>query len=322
MNTQEIKKYLLEDMRELAYRAYRGISFSPEKRAESVVKDYSEELENDLKTMPEVQKDRYIQNYRKYLSAWLSAKGRCLSSMITGPANFPTRRNEKANRSEENRGKEFFAWRERALEAIKKQELANRSPQEVVNDEWKQVQRNIGSSLGTIIGIDNGDEGCRGYARPLFVSSVTNTIKTLAKNGKTELVKLALNYIRGINKQTIENGGKEVITSRNGIWELEQVAEVAREQEVDNSNRENESETFGDIEIVKNYQMDRVQIVFPSKPNEATRGKLKKLAFKWSPTQGVWQRQLTRNGIEAAKEVVLAIVAEGAVKEPKETVTG
>ncbi len=312
MNTQETKKYLLEDMRESARRAHNWTSFDPDKRADSFVKDYSEELETDLNNIPEDQRERYEQNYRKYLYSWLGAKSRCMSSMITGPSNFPTRRAEKANRSEENRGKEFFAWRERALEAIKKQELANRSPQEVVNDEWKRVQRNIGSSLGTIIGIDNGYEGCRGYARPLFVSSVTNTIKTLAKNGKTELVKMALNYIREVNKQTIENGGKEVITSRNGIWELEQVAEVVREQQVDNGNRENESEAFGDIEIIKNYQMDRVQIVFPSKPNEATRDRLKQRAFKWSPTQGVWQRQLTRNGIEAAKEVVQEFIQ----KEP------
>ena len=39
---------------------------------------------------------------RAPFSAWIAAKSRCFSSMITGPAKFPTRRHEKATQSEQN----------------------------------------------------------------------------------------------------------------------------------------------------------------------------------------------------------------------------
>lgn len=307
--TQETKKtYLLSDMYEQARRAYYSISFDPEKRAQQTVEGYSEQLEEDLKSIPEDQRERYTQNFRKYLGAWLSAMSRCLSSMITGPSNFPTRRNEKANNVEHRRYEEFTEWRERALKAIEKNRLANRTEGEVVNDQWKLVKKNILRSASTIIAIDLGQEV---YTRSLFVNAITGSIRTLAKNGKTELVKLALDYIKELNRLAVEKGAKEIITAKNGIWELEQVAEAKREEKVDATVRENEIEEFsfpnsiGSFQVVKNYKLDRIQVIFPDKPKEEIREILKKeAALKWAPSEGAWQRQLTGNAEFAIKAMI------------------
>ena len=40
----------------------------------------------------------------------------------------------------------------------------------------------------------------------------------------------------------------------------------------------------------------RIQFIFEDKPDEETRNILKNNGFKWAPSQGAWQRQLTRNG--------------------------
>lgn len=61
---------------------------------------------------------------------------------------------------------------------------------------------------------------------------------------------------------------------------------------------------FDGFKVVENFDMDRVQFIFPDKPTEAERALLKGAAFKWAPSQGAWQRQLTNNAIAAARRVI------------------
>ena len=55
---------------------------------------------------------------------------------------------------------------------------------------------------------------------------------------------------------------------------------------------------------VENTEEMRVQFIFDGKPDEETRTLLKSWGFRWAPSQGAWQRQLTYNGKYAAKEVI------------------
>ncbi len=48
-------------------------------------------------------------------------------------------------------------------------------------------------------------------------------------------------------------------------------------------------------EVIQNEEANRLQLKFNDKPDEKMREILKHNAFKWSPTNGVWQRQLTPN---------------------------
>jgi hypothetical protein len=54
---------------------------------------------------------------------------------------------------------------------------------------------------------------------------------------------------------------------------------------------------------------NRVMFEFPGKPEAATRDLLKRHAFKWSPTRGVWVRQLTSAGRYAGKQMREALDA-------------
>lgn len=58
------------------------------------------------------------------------------------------------------------------------------------------------------------------------------------------------------------------------------------------------------FKVIENYDMDRVQFVFPDRPSDDERVLLKGEAFKWAPSQGAWQRQLTNNAINAARRVI------------------
>ena len=58
------------------------------------------------------------------------------------------------------------------------------------------------------------------------------------------------------------------------------------------------------VEVQENAEQMRVQLRFPGKPDDETRTLLKSWGFRWSPTQGAWQRQLNGNGKYAAKKVM------------------
>lgn len=48
----------------------------------------------------------------------------------------------------------------------------------------------------------------------------------------------------------------------------------------------------------------RIRLYFDGKPDEETRKLLKAWAFKWSPSQSAWQRQLNNNGRYATRQVL------------------
>lgn len=58
------------------------------------------------------------------------------------------------------------------------------------------------------------------------------------------------------------------------------------------------------VSVEENAEQMRVQLRFDGKPDEETRTMLKSWGFRWSPSQGAWQRQLTGNGKYAAKQVM------------------
>lgn len=105
----------LDDMWKQACDAYAWSSFNPEIRGETDIMIYGEELHNDLQLMPEEERDTYIAAYRQKLSAQLSALSRCANPMVTGRSGFDYYRQEKANRSYQNRYEEFRNWRKKFL---------------------------------------------------------------------------------------------------------------------------------------------------------------------------------------------------------------
>jgi hypothetical protein len=54
------------------------------------------------------------------------------------------------------------------------------------------------------------------------------------------------------------------------------------------------------VRIVENVEANRLQIVFPDKPDIARRAKLKSYGFRWAPSEGAWQRQLNNAARHAA----------------------
>ena len=61
---------------------------------------------------------------------------------------------------------------------------------------------------------------------------------------------------------------------------------------------------FDGGQIVRNIDLNRLQILFDAIPGAETRAALKQNGFRWSPKNQAWQRQLTDNAERAARQVL------------------
>ena len=287
----------LEVYFEQACHSYNLTSFSPEERGESDIASYEKELHEDLSAMPEEQRERYKENYIRYFVAMISANSRCASAMITGPARFNTQRNDKALDSYHKSVTAFREWRKRALDAISKAQERKKTPEEFAEEAWLKVKADIESTAETIRGIDNGTLPCM---RSLIVGNLYGRLATHCNNGNVEIIDRAVTLIKELNA-TMK---KPIVTARHGIFKLPELVRKVREKLEAQTDRENKEIAFDGGTIVYNYDEDRLQILFDTIPDNDMRTKLKGNAFKWSPRNQAWQRQLTQNAVIAARRVL------------------
>ena len=65
-----------------------------------------------------------------------------------------------------------------------------------------------------------------------------------------------------------------------------------------------EDTAFDGGKIVRNLELDRLQIIFDERPDDDVRASLKTNGFRWSPRNNAWQRQLTRPAEIAARKAL------------------
>ena len=66
----------------------------------------------------------------------------------------------------------------------------------------------------------------------------------------------------------------------------------------------NKTETLENgVEIIENYEENRLQIKFPGIPAESLRDKLKAFGFRWSRFHGTWQSHLSNGAIYWARDI-------------------
>jgi len=287
----------LQEFKELARRAFYWTSFNPDKRGENTIEEHESQLNDDLQNIPDAEKERYVQNYKKYFSAWLSAHPKCASSAITGGSGFNVRRAEKANNREHAKYEQFIEWREKALKAIARKIEENKPDEQKRNEAWVYLEKDILHSASVIHGINTGIE--RGCSKALFVSSIYGKVETFAKRGDTEMVKRAIDCIRHFNETM-----SVVITERHKFFKLLEVVEQNKESLSDKAEKESTEIAFKGGKVVNNYQENRIQLIFDEKPSSDLISQLKRSAFKWSPRFGAWQRQSTENAVRVVNRFI------------------
>lgn len=293
--------------------AYRNMSHFPEQRAEHDVRDYVksvntlyEDLLKEAKTdaqksVLESEIDRFRQGYIKHQRIMWAAKSRTASFAITGAARFPVAQNNKRMDTESKRVQEFLDWEKRAKSAIRKA-ISTAAPEAAkADEEWNGVRDNVLGTIATLKGIEDGS--IRGTDPTLIKSNLKGRIERLAKNGKSDHVVRALDLLRGAQDRF--GLKKPVFTDRAEIWKYGPAAE-AKAKQIATASKAGPSIVgrYDGAEIERNMAIDRIRIHFDAKPDTAVIDDLKAAGWRWSRSDGVWQRKATNAAEYSARSIV------------------
>jgi hypothetical protein len=277
------------ELKETARRAFYWVSFNPEGRGDRIRQEFGEILINDIDYLrsngaTDDQVESYKDKYKKLFVSWLHASSRCASSVITGGSGFNVRRADKANRSEHRHYEIFKEWRERAKKGILK---ANRAEKTYLSE----IERYEAELEGMKINHEKMKEA-------------NKRIKTALKNGTDITDYLTSEF--GIKPHMIEWTLKFGFGLSNNNANMKRVEQRIKELKAKEAQRMEEPEksyTFEGGQIIFNYEADRIQVKHDQKPTFDKIQELKKSGFKWSPSNGVWQRQITANAIWTTKRL-------------------
>lgn len=243
--------------------------------------------------------------------AW-AMDSRCMSWFIVGPARFPTDRNRKK-----------MDWADNAYRVVR----------EHMSVAKKSVERTAFpyGAPGDAIRSNNPDapELIRAKIEKLKAThalmKATNAAIRSVKGGDVEAMIQAVVDATGFR----EVSAREIVCPREA-WmgrgfpayslsgELAEIKRLEDRLAVIERNRERgtvsrtHNTTAGAVEVIENGDAARIQIIFPGKPDAATRDVLKSNGFRWAPSEGAWQRHLNGNGRWAAQRVIAALQAEAA----------
>ena len=120
----------------------------------------------------------------------------------------------------------------------------------------------------------------------LLLEKKREQIKKINRDRKKQGKSIAPAYM-------LQNLGQNILSVRKRIVFLKNQSKI-----------KTSSKTVKGIRVIKNAEINRVQLEFPGKPNAEIRTLLKGWGFRWSPREGRWQRMLNNSGMYAAKMVV------------------
>lgn len=289
MNEEDFKSDIPLDQ---AIAAHNGSSFSPESRGQNQVNGYARELLQDFQTLLnaadtdekraclEEEFPRYREGIKRRTLSYLAARSRCISSMITGPANFPVRRAEKASNVAQKRLNELIEFRKRAMAAITKTLQPELRP--IMAGDADALER-LEEKLAAAVADQERMKAVNASIRKTAKQPTEFRIAALVALGldETTAAKVLVRDCMGTIgyapwAMTNNNATIKRMTERLAVLTAAK-AKPATETKCE----------YATVEV--DLPGNRVRLVFPGKPDEATRTRLKGGGFRWAPTNGAWQ---------------------------------
>lgn len=276
-------------LKNLAINSYRGTSFTPEERGEALLQSINADLTEFLNQLPEEIRDDYETRYIEKCKTWLNAKSRTFSYMITGGANFNNRRHDKMNRYEESAYEKFTTWKQKVLNRNKERNHRLTG--------WAEVER-LQNKLEKLTELQELMK---------TVNKIIRSTKMDETQQREELEAL------GLSSENIEEIIHPKISYYNkGYQRFElslnlakiKATEDAIKRHTTMATKEDIEKRYDNVTVQWCYSEERIRLIFDNIPDLEMRTKLKKSAFKWSPKNNAWQRQLTPNAVYAAKKIL------------------
>ena len=263
----------------MAVNACRGISMDPERMGNHICIECSEELDEFLAQIPEELQAEYEAKYLNKWREWLAALSRCYSVLVTGPARFNSRRHEKMNDYERAARKRLQDWSEKVVKRINRQQRLTG---------WQEVER-LQSKLDTLTEL---------HEKMKAANKIVRSKKMSEEEQIDGLVALGLNEKQAVEilkpTERWQSVGFPTYQLQNNLAKIK-ATQAAIERHKAMAEADDMEIKFNGGRVVVCNSDERMRFYFDEIPSAEVRALMKRNAFKWSPKNGAWQRQLTAN---------------------------
>lgn len=234
--------------------------------------------------------NRYARNMGKYFNEDARIGCICPSVLISGAGNFPVKKKERQVKAWE-KNQEYYKY----CQSIKEKLRNLLYGKEIIKSDDENAIEALEEKIASLEENHQLMKDVNAYWR---------------KNGTmTGCDFLTEKQIKGINDAmacetwrcgTAPYAGYHLTNNLANIKRLKQRVDELRTTKENGSSEAD----YGEFKVIENTDLMRIQIVFDGKPDEAIRSTLKGNGFRWAPSQGAWQRQLTANGKYALKKII------------------
>jgi hypothetical protein len=303
--------YSARTMRDLNARAEREIEGAAE-MIEAAVQRVSQALVREGLDAFAEPTDELVAKAIRAWAAYQHAGSRTANWMVTGPARFPVRRNEKAMNSEHNRWVEFDSLLKLApVRAVKRARLAQKAalgPAGVVDAELQDLRDRLAKREAAQLRMKATNEEIRRHKLKEGDGAVLSAIMRdrghdMNPNLCGMILRPAWQGARiGFATYQLSNNLAEIKRLQARVAQVE--AKAARVEEGKGAER-----VVNGVRVVEDNSDDRLRLIFDGKPAPQIISTLKSRGFRWSPRAGAWQRQLTQNARYAAEAVLKELAA-------------
>ena len=252
--------------------------------------------------------EAYREQYTKKLNDYFAAHSGIVSQFIVGPSGWTTsqinsqrRKNETADR----RLSDLNGFSEARLNKLRRmfdpKRIANAPISADNPNAITLLQVKIDKAVRFQDGMKQANRICKGK-KTTDTEKITTLMTALEISEATAKKILAPDFAGriGFPSYALTNNNANIKRMRSRIKELQAAAtQVSTETQI------------GDITYRENTEANRVQFLFPGKPNPRTRTLLKARGFRWAPSIKAWQRQLTPAGICAGKYILEYVTEHG-----------
>jgi len=229
--------------------------------------------------------DRLVDKYARKLAENLNNRNvidtRVPSMMISGGGNFPVRKKEKQNAA---RDKNMGEYTEIAGLLDKIQSIGTGG----ISADDRNAAEKLEAKLDSLMQSQETMKTANAYYRK---HKTLDDCPDLSQDTINKLkVSMSRHYREGappFPSWQLSNNNAEIRRIRQRIEEVKNKSEFAGWEFEGGRAEANEDE-------------NRLQLLFDDKPTDEQRKALKENGFKWAPSQGAWQRQLTKNAIYSA----------------------
>lgn len=234
--------------------------------------------------------DRYSKKMSEYYNKENSIGLICPSVLVSGPANFPVKKKERQVAAWE-RNHQFYNDNQRIIEKLNSILYGK----EIIKSDDEHAIEKLEEKLEDL---KNRQELMKAANKAIRLKNI--------EDGNDKLREL------GFDEESIRKLRDPDFCGRTGYPSFELTnnnANIHRiEQRIKNLKAVKDKGTtekkYENFKVIENTDVMRYQIIFEEKPDTEVRSILKSNGFKWAPSQGAWQRQITGNGKWALTRVI------------------